>query len=401
LGWYFSLDCSTIVLPMIRLKLGVSESQFLVGLLAMRFAVGYLLLFVLFFALPRVALASQPIPQGFALIRSSVGVQLYRKEYPSGYPDYVQVIRLDRGAEVRLLHGKVSHQGVSSGVYGGLDVRLNSRSILQYWEEILADTSRAFCVTNGQFFYMYEYPTRLPFPLKVNGRVISGGYSKGEFNDQKFMLEIWKDQVNIRPLTKVDFQKSTAPNILGGLAEDARKSPQKFVGRTFVGIADQNLDGVYETLLIFSTQAARQQDAAETLRLFGAEKVMMLDGGLSTQLVCQGKPYIQTERLIPQAIAVLDGTRPYLTRPQPKPTPVQPRHEMNQEQLQDVEIASVFRLDNPKAQEVPVDGWRGEDRDVEADVAKIHPADLLFIPVPIMVISVLILSILRRMWFRS
>jgi len=69
--------------------------------------------------------------------------------------------------------------------------------------------------------------------------------------------------------------------------------------------------------------------------------------------------------------------------------------------LQDVEIASVFRLDNPKAQEVPVDGWRGEDRDVEADVAKIHPADLLFIPVPIMVISVLILSILRRMWFRS
>lgn len=391
---------------MIGHKPGVSQNQLLVGLLRVRITL-QCLLFLLFFALPQMAFASQQTPQGFVLIRSSVGVQLYRKEYPSGYPDYVQVIRLDREAEVRLLHGKISHQGVSSGVYGGLDARFNSRTIMQYWEQILADTSRAFCVTNGQFFYMYEYPTRLPFPLKVNGRVVSGGYSKGEFNNQKFMLEIWKDQVNIRPLTKVDFQKSSAPNILGGLAEDARKSPQKFVGRTFVGIADQNLDGVYETLLIFSTQAARQQDAAETLRLFGAEKVMMLDGGLSTQLVCQGKSYIQTERLIPQAIAVLDGTKPYLTRPQPRPTPIQPRHEMNQEPSQDVEIAAVIKQevfsgsDNAKEQEMPVVSQTGQDSDVEEDVAKIHLADLLFIPVPILLISVFFLRKLLRLWFRS
>lgn len=391
---------------MIGLKLGVSQKQFLVTLLRVRITLGCFFL-LLFFALPQVAFASQQTPQGFVLIRSSVGVQLYRKEYPSGYSDYVQVIRLDRGAEVRLLHGKISHQGVGSGVYGGLDARFNSRSIMQYWEQILADTSRAFCVTNGQFFYMYEYPTRLPFPLKVNGRVVSGGYSKGEFNNQKFMLEIWKGQVNIRPLTKVDFQKSTAPDILGGLAEDARKSPEKYVGRTFVGIADQNLDGVYETLLIFSTQAARQEDAAETLRLFGAEKVMMLDGGLSTQLVCQEKPYIQTERLIPQAIAVLDGTRPYLPRPQPRPTPIQPPHEMDQEPSQDGEIASVLKadiflgFDNAKEQETPVVTRIGEDRDDEEDMARIHLADLLFIPVPILLISVFFLSKLLRLWFRS
>lgn len=391
---------------MIGFKLGVSQNQFSVRLLGVRTTLQCLLL-LLFFTLPQVAFASQQPPQGFELIRSSVGVQLYRREYPSGYPDYVQVIRLDRGAEVLLLHGKISHQGVSSGVYGGLDARFNSRTIMQYWEQILADTSRAFCVTNGQFFYMYEYPTRLPFPLKINGAIISGGYSKGEFNDQKFMLEIWKDQVNIRPLTKVDFQKSSAPNILGGLAEDARKSPQKFVGRTFVGIADQNLDGVYEIVLIFNTQAARQQDAAETLRLFGAKKVMMLDGGLSTQLVCQGKPYIQTERLIPQAIAVLDGTRPYLTRPHPKPTPIQPRREMNQEQSQEVEIASVLKegvfsgFGNAKDQAVPVLAWMGEDGEVEEDVAKIHLTDLLLIPVSILLISIFFLGRLFRLWFHS
>ncbi|PWH12899.1 MAG: hypothetical protein DDG59_15070 [Anaerolineae bacterium] len=386
----------------IRQRLGLR------ALTAEQMAVVYLLFAVLLFAFPQSVQANLPVPDGFTLIRSSVGVQLFRKQYPSGYPDYVQVIRLNRGAEVRLLYGKVSHQGVTSGVYGGLDVRLNSRSILQYWEELLASTSRAFCVTNGQFFYMYEYPTRLPFPLKVNGRVISGGYSKGEFTDQKFMLEIWKDRADIRPLTKVDFQTSTAPNIVAGLAEDARKSPDKYVGRTFIGVADQNLDGVYETILIFSTQAARQRDAADTLRKFGAEKVMMLDGGLSTQLICQGTPYIQTERLIPQALAVLDGTKPYLPRPQPRPTPIQPKHEMSQVQSPDTEIASAVanemlstHKDGIGELENATSIMRPEDREGEADSARIHLADLIFIPVPILLISLLFMGVLRRLWYRS
>lgn len=364
---------------------------------------GIILLLHLFtLSFPQFVQASLALPDGFKLIRSSVGVQLYRKEYPSGYPDYMQVIRLDRGAEVRLLHGKVNHQGVTSGVYGGLDVRFTSRSVLQYWDEIISQTSRAFCVTNGQFFFMYEYPTRLPFPLKVDGKVVSGGYSKGEFADQKLMLELWKEHANIRPLTKVDFQKSTAPNIVGGLTEDARKSPQKYVGRTFIGVADQNRDGVYETLLIFSTQAARQRDAAETLRNFGAEKVMMLDGGLSTQLVCQGKAYIQTERLIPQAIAVLDGTKPYLKHLQPKPTPPQPQHEMNQIPSQVAELAS----SEGRIQSLDTGAPSGQVRPlptktiVEEPIARVHLSDVLLIPIPILFFSLFLIAILRRVWMR-
>ncbi|MFN3307568.1 MAG: phosphodiester glycosidase family protein [Anaerolineales bacterium] len=362
-----------------------------------------MLLHLFTLSFPQFVQASLALPDGFKLIRSSVGVQLYRKEYPGGYPDYVQVIRLDRGAEVRLLHGKVNHQGVTSGVYGGLDVRFTSRSVLKYWDEIISQTSRAFCVTNGQFFYMYEYPTRLPFPLKVNGKVVSGGYSKGEFTDQKLMLEIWKEHADIRPLTKVDFQKSTAPNIVGGLTEDARKSPQKYVGRTFIGVADQNRDGVYETLLIFSAQAARQRDAAEILRNFGAEKVMMLDGGLSTQLVCQGKAYIQTERLIPQAIAVLDGTKPYLKHMQPKPIPPQPQHEMNQIPSQGEQVAlSAGGVQFLEAEEQ-------SDRDqplptetvVEKPIARVHMSDVLLIPIPILFFSLFLVAILRRVWTHS
>lgn len=380
----------------------------LARLLSSLWRISLVLLVSLFsLAFSQSAAAGIEVPNGFVLIRSSVGVQLYRKDYPSGYPDYVQVIRLERGAEVRLLHGKISHQGVTSGVYGGLDARFQSRSILQYWEEILSTTSRAFCVTNGQFFYMYEYPTRLPFPLKVNGRVVSGGYSKGEFTDQKYMLELWKDHADIRPLTKVDFQKSDAPNIVTGLAEDARKSPEKYVGRTFAGVADQNRDGVYETLLIFSTQAARQRDAAETLRKFGAEKVMMLDGGLSTQLVCQGNAYIQTERLIPQAIAVLDGTTPFVKRLPAKPTPVRPQPEMNQVHSQGQEVVLSEPAVIPSSSEelfeeraaLPTATLNAE-QEKEEPVA-VHPTDVLLIPIPILLISLFFVGIFRRLWMRA
>lgn len=285
------------------------------------------LTFIGVFSWVQVVFASQPDiapPEGFELIRASVGVQLYRKDYPSGTPDYVQVILLKRGAEVRLLHGDILLTNAAPGIYGGLDARLSSRSIEQYWQEIFTSTSRAFCVTNGVFFNMYEYPTRLPFPLKVDGQIVSGGYSKGEFTDEKMMLEIWLDQVDIKPLTKLNFQFSTAPNILSGLYEASRKSPEKFVGRTFAGVRDDNGDGVFETLLIFSTQTARQVDAAQILRDFGAQKVLMLDGGLSTQLLCQGKTYIKTDRLIPNAIAILDGTQPFYPKPKPEPYPPKP-----------------------------------------------------------------------------
>lgn len=337
-------------------------------------------------------------PEGFQLILSSVGVQLYRKNYANGFPDYVQVIRLDRGAEVRLLHGVVSEANTSPGVFGGIDARFTSLPIQQYWKEIRSKTARAFCVTNGQFFYMYEYPTRLPFPLKVNGRVISGGYSKGEFTDQKLMLEIWQGAADIRPLTKMDFQISSAPNIVGGLLELAKKSPDKYVGRTFIGVDDSDSDGVNETLLIFSTQSARQKDAAEILRQFGAEKVMMLDGGLSTQLYCQGKSYIETERLIPQALAILDGTKPYYRQTYPTPTPGEPG--LRKESVDSQEMGNPLQIPSDETDEVkslPAAAFAptaSPDQTVTPE--SFNASDVFLIPIPIFLISIFLFGFIYR-----
>lgn len=247
------------------------------------------------------------IPDGFHLVSSSMGTQLYQKNYPNGTPDYVQVINLRQGASIELLVGELRETRPGKGVFGGDDPRIQSRSLEGFWNEAVSIDENAFCVTNGSFFYMPESPTRLPFPLKIDGKIVSDGYAKKEFEGEKLMLALWADRADILELSQEALYTSSAPNILGGLHEDANKNSKKYVGRTFVGIVDGNRDGAAEIVLIFNTQSARTSDAAKVLRSFGADEVMMFDGGGSTQLICQGKDYIRSDRFIPQAIAAIAG----------------------------------------------------------------------------------------------
>ncbi len=263
----------------------------------------------------RAALAGplQPdVPKGFRLISEASGVWLFQKDYSGGNPDYVQVIDLSLGAGLELLHAPIREPRLGRGVYGGDDPRLGFNSLEGFWQQFSNANPTAFCVSNGQFFYMLENPTRLPFPLKVDGTVVSDGYGINQFPDLKLILQLWNDHADIQKLTRSSLYGSSAPNIVAGLAEDANKSGNKYVPRTFVGVDDLNQDGLYETVYLFNTMTARQEDAARTLREFGAKKIMMLDGGGSTQLLCQGKSLIDSDRLIPQAIGVRAGVEPVL-----------------------------------------------------------------------------------------
>ncbi len=245
------------------------------------------------------------VPSGFHLVQSKDGVQLYRKDYPGGAPDFVQVVDLSMGAALKPLHGAISDPGAGQGVYGGNDAHFRSRSLGDYWRTFSSENPSAFCVTNGQFFYMPEYPTRLPFPLKVDGDLLTDGYGIKDFPGKKLMLELWPGKADIISLSKEALLTSSAPDIIAGLTEDAPKRIKFAVGRTFIGVADKNMDGAYKTVLVFNSSISRQEEAANVLRSFGAEKVMMLDGGGSTQLSCEGKSYIYSDRLIPQAIGIM------------------------------------------------------------------------------------------------
>ncbi len=252
-------------------------------------------------------LLSQPdvIPQGFWQVKSTDGVKLYQKEYKNGTPDFVQIVHLDQGAAVELLHGAVTAERPGKGVFGGNDARIQSQSLQKFWNAATQLSDKVFCVTNGQFFYMPESPTRLTLPLKVDGNVITDGFGADQFIGKRLMLELWKGYADIRELNRENLYNSSAPDILGGLSVDANRRAKDYTGRTFAGVQDRNGDGIFETLYIFNTRTARQVDADAVLKSFGAQKTIMLDGGGSTQLLCEGQSVISSERLIPQALAVI------------------------------------------------------------------------------------------------
>jgi len=247
------------------------------------------------------------IPEGFQVTKSAEGIRLFKKTYKNGTPDFVQIVSLDQGASVELLHGSVTAERSGKGVFGGNDARFQSQSLKKFWNVASRLSDQVFCVTNGQFFYMPESPTRLTLPLKVDGQVITDGFGADQFIGKRLMLELWQGHADIRELSAENLYNSSAPDVIGGLSAEANRRAKDYTGRTFVGVQDRDRDGLHEILYVFNTRTARQVDADAVLRSFGAEKTMMLDGGGSTQLICQDENIITSERAIPQALAMIAG----------------------------------------------------------------------------------------------
>ena len=240
------------------------------------------------------------IPEGFSEIKSEPGVVLYQNNN-----HYVQVVNLKEGASIKLMHGPIANEGQGEGVYGGDNPSFTRQTLEQIWSNFFSSYSNAFSVTNGQFFSTNSNPSPLAFPLKVDGNIVSDGYGIDEYVNQKLMIELWNSYADIRQLTEENLYGSSAPDILAGLSEYADKGINTDNKRTFAGIIDDDMDGSFETVLIFNSTVATQYAAAQILRDFGSTKVIMFDGGGSTQMICQGTNYILSSRSIPQSIGVL------------------------------------------------------------------------------------------------
>ncbi|GAB4283925.1 MAG: hypothetical protein Fur0025_14260 [Oscillatoriaceae cyanobacterium] len=242
----------------------------------------------------------------FERVSESGGAELYHKD-----GDYVQVIDLSKGATIQLRNGYVTDPGSGKGAYGGNDPVLTRQTLNEAWAEFSGANPKGFCLTNGQFFRndrASATATALAFPVKVKGTILTDGYAgDGEYPTEKMMLELWPDQATIKDFNPTSFYSSKALEVIVGLKQDADKQVETITGRTFVGVKDSNGDGIRETVLIFNSAEATQPHAAEVLRYFGAGEVMMLDGGGSTQLICQGKTYIPSDRTIPQTIGVVSA----------------------------------------------------------------------------------------------
>lgn len=262
------------------------------------------------------------IPEPFTLFLSAPGVTVYGNETEIDAEEYVQIIDLSAGARLFLWHGAIVDAGSGEGQYGGASPRIERHYLPDVWLALEATQPDMLCLANGQFFRdtingMWVNPTELAFPLKSEGAVISEGYERRRFRWQRAMLELWDDRAAITTFSRQAFYASSAPNIVVGLDELARVRATEELGRTFVGLSDGNGDGLQERLFIYSAAAATQAHAAAVLRDFGAQTIMMLDGGGSAQLSCEGAGYIRRVRPLPQLIA----TVPALTQTAPAPDP--------------------------------------------------------------------------------
>lgn len=236
-----------------------------------------------------------PEKVGFSPYAKNGGLAIYKNSN-----SYLLIADLDQAGIRPLGLDTKDHFTDSGGIWEGYDTVFKSTAISQY---LSSGGDEPFaCAFNGQFFKMVDYPTHLAAPLKVDGDIITYGWETSYHVGEKLMMEIWPGRAVITPLDKTRFTTSDAPDIVSGLTASANKKPKNVVGRTFIGMNGQT------TLFVLVSTSSTQKQAEKTLRSLGAETVMMLDGGGSSQLACRingrYRSLIYSERAVPQAIYI-------------------------------------------------------------------------------------------------
>ncbi|MDY6805690.1 MAG: phosphodiester glycosidase family protein [Cyanobacteriota bacterium] len=267
-------------------------------------------------------------PDNFTAIEGGKGVTLYESRDKN---DYVQVVDLSQGASIELMSSEISYATVP-GAYGGIEPMFERQSIQNFWEDLSRQEERAFSVTNGAFFEAFssgntpDLLAALSHPLKDNSTTYEGYVNPDRDpnnKNSKAMLKIWNDKDRVL-LTDFqnnidDIKNSSAPEILVGLKESSPSDGGVENERTFVGVKDANGDNLYEQLLILTSKQSTRTNAGQTLKDFGADEVMILDGSGSTQMIANDMEYVKSSdplpfqfiaggpRKIPQAIGVSRG----------------------------------------------------------------------------------------------
>jgi hypothetical protein len=257
-----------------------------------------ILLVLMSLAAPGKVQATVPVPSGFQLIFSDTGVKVYRKNYTGGQPDYVTVVDLRYG----------TIRNFTGWVYGE---SIERRSLATHWNNAVAQNSssrRAKVAVNGTFFSEGNDPTPIAFGLKADWWRMSYGYGLNEYPGliRTLAFDSSFGSSSIQPYSTATFDGGI-PDVVGGLDPSANKSAGSYIGRTFVGVRDDNGDGHSETVIFFSSSYATQAGAVSVLNGFGAGSKMMLDGGGSTGLIVDGTSYINPARTIPHAIIICAG----------------------------------------------------------------------------------------------
>jgi lipoprotein len=225
---------------------------------------------------------------------SNYGYKLYER---SG--DYLQKVNLKSGAylEVIQTQGQYNSSIPTSPLFP-------RRSLQYFWN---VRSSNALSVCNFQFFIPYDdvdtgtTPCPLAYPVKNGNKVLSTG-SANDDGIPKRMLSIntatrqaWISSYSNSSndgRTVANYLK--APTVFVGTDPflDNNRSGDWSLGRTMIGIKDQDRDGKKEVIYIL-TGVYFQGSAAQVLIDLGCSRsdIIMFDGHHSSQMMASGVDY--------------------------------------------------------------------------------------------------------------
>jgi hypothetical protein len=245
-----------------------------------------------------------PAWYGYSKFFSLTGLDCYSKgiTVPKTSTFYLCVVDLTK-AYIKTMHG--SHYSPRPGVEDKdtfWKKSANDLWIQGYYPPV---------VINASFFGTDYNPTNLSFPYKRDGNIVTYGTDcdAPPHRGNVRILQVWSDRqsadissYNCSAVDKATLTSfGSAPEILGTLTNDVDKGRGVWKGRTFVGVADGG-----RTVLIFGSQKVDQDIAQQELANFGTGKIVMFDGGGSTQMMINGTLVVPSSdgRNIPNALVV-------------------------------------------------------------------------------------------------
>ena len=232
---------------------------------------------------------------------------LYKQQLANGNEAYLQVIDLHK-MQIDQLIGEANDMGLTLGKYYRGEGNYYSpffkmklfEEVADEYKELYGDT--VFSLINCSFFEQYQSSSQLSFPIKFNGKVITGGHSPyGPISEpaDKFYSNIqlkalvWDDSgayiTDYDPATGIPLNQSRVKNAI--VSYQYTDHPARILGKNQANryqlIGTLDFDGVKgdELLLIMTVNRATLDEAAALLRQLGVKgDIMTFDGGSSTYL---------------------------------------------------------------------------------------------------------------------
>ncbi len=252
------------------------------------------------------------VPSGYSLVKSKKGCRLYRKSISGGGAYYVQEINLDT-ATLQLLREVTEGDFASSNTPSPL---FRKASVASFWSSYNL-VGRKFSMVNASFFgpgalqsINCSTQAELTYPAKQGAAIFSCGYNNG-VSSRRFVYSSSTKTANVLTVpaitqpTYANMVSSIGSNtlVLGGMTFPTNTTTDS---RTAIGVSSTG-----KKVYIFSSQTpASYSSVSSALTSFGASssKLILLDGGGSTQLVCDGTNYTPSQsRCVPLVLTAFHG----------------------------------------------------------------------------------------------